>query len=91
MTTATYAVYTGVGKEKKTAVNLMKAARKCKEIIRATPAPFEGYIKVEVIAGDSAQIKKVTLDMPKKARAIIEMMSGVIRIAGNGKEAVPIE
>lgn len=91
MTTATYAVYTGVGKEKKTAVNLMKAARKCKEIIRAIPMPFTGYVKVEVVAGDDAQIKKTRLDMPRNTRLVIELVPGVIKVLGNGNEAVPVE
>lgn len=90
MTTANYAVYTGVGRENKTAQNLKKAARRCKEIISAAfLAP--GYVRVEVVAGENAEIKSAKLDMPKGARMVIELVPGVIRVVGNGREAVPLD
>ena len=85
-----YAVYTGVGRENKVVQNLKKAARRCKDILSASFL-FPGYVRVEVVAGDNAEIKKAKLDMPKNTRIVIELVPGVISICGNGKEAVPLE
>lgn len=89
--TNTYAVYTGVGKEKKVAGRIRQAARRCKEIISAIVTPWPGYVLVEVRAGDNAGIKSTRFEMPKNTRMVIEMVPGVIKIVGNGREAVPID
>lgn len=88
--TLSYAVATRAGSERTVAERIKKAARKCGEIVSAIPF-FPGYVRVEVIAGEGAEIKKVKLDMPKGARAVIELVPGVVRICGNGREAVPLE
>lgn len=87
---ASYALYTGVGKENKTVQNIKKVARRCKEILSASfLAP--GYVRVEVVASDNADIKSVTFDMPKGTKMLIKMVPGVIEVVGNGKEAVSLE
>jgi len=90
MTTTAYAIYTGEGREKTVIQNLKKAARKCKDILSAAFL-YPGYVRVEVVAGNDSEIKSAKLDMPKGTRAIIEMVPGVIKIVGNGREAVPLD
>lgn len=91
MTTINYAVYTGVGKEK-TAVNcLKKAAKRCREIVSATLTPWPGYVRVEVKAGDNAEVKNAVFDMPKDTKVVIELVPGVVKILGNGSEVIPLD
>ncbi|MBF7084395.1 hypothetical protein IT084_15690 [Desulfallas sp. Bu1-1] len=87
----TYAVYTGVGKENATLRNLKAAARRCKEIVSAALTPWPGYVRVEVKAGDNAEVKNAVFSMPKNTRMVIELVPGVVKILGNGNETVPLE
>lgn len=85
-----YVVSTRAGSEHTVAERIRKAAMRCKEIVSAIPF-FPGYVKVEVIAGDNAEIKVAKFDMPKGTKMVIKMVPGVIEVLGNGKEAVPLE
>ncbi|HOV79873.1 MAG TPA: hypothetical protein PK728_07150 [Bacillota bacterium] len=90
LNTMNYVVATRSGSEATVAERIKKAARKCKEIVSAIPF-FPGYVRVEVVAGDNAEIKKAKLDMPKNTRMVIELVPGVIKVCGNGREVVPLE
>ncbi|MCF8010868.1 MAG: hypothetical protein K9L17_08155 [Clostridiales bacterium] len=89
--TTSFAVYTGVGREHSTAQKIKKAAEKCKDIIRAIPTPWPGYVQVEVKASEGSSIETTSFEMPKNTKMVIEMVPGVIKIAGNGSEAVNMD
>jgi len=90
LNTLNYVVATRAGNERTVAERIKKAARRCKEIVSAIPF-LPGYVRVEVVAGDNAEIKRAKLDMPKNTRMVIELVPGVIKVCGNWKEAVPLE
>ncbi|MCL6559094.1 MAG: hypothetical protein K6U74_09885 [Firmicutes bacterium] len=90
LNTLNYVVATRKGSETTVAERIKKAARRCKEIVSAIPF-FPGYVRVEVVAGDNAEIKRAKLDMPKNTRMVIELVPGVIKVCGNGREAVPLD
>lgn len=90
LNTMNYVVATRAGSEKTVAERIKKAARRCKEIVSAIPF-FPGYVRVEVVAGDNAEIKSATFDMPKNTKMIIKLVPGVIEVVGNGNEAIPLE
>ena len=90
LNTMNYVVATRAGNEKTVAERIRRAARRCKEILSAVPF-FPGYVRVEVVASDDAKIKTTKLDMPKNTRMVIELVPGVIKVCGNGSEAVPLE
>ncbi|MCL6477054.1 MAG: hypothetical protein K6T65_01435 [Peptococcaceae bacterium] len=88
--TLNYVVATRKGSESTVAERIKKVAQRCREIV--STAPFlPGYVRVEVVAGENAEIKAAKLDMPKNARMVIELVPGVIKVCGNGKETVPLE
>ncbi|OPX89458.1 MAG: hypothetical protein A4E53_01535 [Pelotomaculum sp. PtaB.Bin104] len=88
--TMNFVVATREGNEKTVAERLKKAAKRCKEIVNAIPF-FPGYVRVEVVAGENAEIKTAKLNMPKNTRMVIELVPGVIKVCGNDKEAIPLE
>ncbi len=90
LNTLSYVVATRVGSETTVAERIKKAAKRCREIVASAPF-FPGYVRVEVVAGDNAQIKSAKFDMPKNTRMVIKMVPGVIEVCGNDKEAVPLE
>jgi len=85
-----YALYTKRGQEKK-AVNYLKSLKKVyTEIVDAAVYPFKSYVRLDVAFQENGSIKNIKLDLPKKMKANIEGIAGIIRICGNGHEAVPI-
>jgi transcription antitermination factor NusG len=87
--TLNYVVSTRAGHEHSVAERIKKAARRCKEIVSVIPF-FPGYVRVEVVAGENAEIKSASFDMPKGTKMVINMVPGVIEVVGNGKEAIPL-
>ncbi len=81
MTLNTY-VHTGAGRENTVADRIKKAAKRCKEIVSAAVTPWPGYVRVEVKAGDNAEVKSTKLDLPQNTRMIIEMVPGVVKVLG---------
>lgn len=91
MSSIAYVISTRHGSENTVAERIKKAARRCcREIVSAIPF-LPGYVRVEIMAGENAEIKTASLDMPKGARMVIKMVPGVIEVIGNGKEAVPLD
>jgi len=88
--TLSYVISTRKGSETTVAERIKKAARRCKEIVSAIPF-FPGYVRVEVVGSDECKIKRTRFKMPKNARMVIELVPGVIRVCGNGREAVSLD
>ena len=87
----TYAIYTGVGRENATLKNFKAAAKRYKDIVSAAITPWPGYIQVEVRAGDKAEVKNAKFTLPQSTKVVIELVPGVVKIVGNGNEAIPLD
>ncbi|MCL6557290.1 MAG: hypothetical protein K6U74_00545 [Firmicutes bacterium] len=85
-----YALYTERGQEKR-AVNYLKKLRKAyNNIVDAVVYPFKCYVRLDVAFNDNGTLKDLKLDLPKDMKAKIEGCAGIIKICGNGSEAVPL-
>ena len=88
-TVFSYALYTKHGQEKR-AVSYLKNLRKVyNEIVDVAIYPFKRYVRLDIAFNDNGSLKNLKLDLPKEIKASIEGMAGIIKICGNGQEAVP--
>ncbi|SHE95896.1 hypothetical protein SAMN02745218_01135 [Desulfofundulus australicus DSM 11792] len=90
-TMRSYALYTQKGQEKRAVNYLRKLRRIYNEIVDAAVYPFKSYVRLDVAFYENGKFKDLKLDLPRKMRADIEGHAGIIRICGNGNEAVPLD